>query len=201
MDAEAKSISHSHTFENDTRDRAMLDAMLSRLCQKAAKRLREAGLDARTVTVTIRYAGFETVTRAKTLPEPAHLDQVFLEIVRQLFDRHWDRKRAVRLVGVELGDLSHGERSSICSKPRGAKSSTSWRGPRTSCASASASAKCNSAARSAAATSARFVSDPARDADPSPAAWTQYSASAGLLRFEKMAHLVALGFEVRARGL
>ncbi len=87
MDAEAKSISHSHTFENDTRDRATLEAMLSRLCQKAAKRLRESGLDARTVTVTIRYAGFETVTRAKTLPEPAHLDQVFLETVRQLFER------------------------------------------------------------------------------------------------------------------
>ena len=32
--------------------------MLSRLCQKAAKRLREAGLDTRTVTLTIRYAGF-----------------------------------------------------------------------------------------------------------------------------------------------
>jgi DNA polymerase-4 len=108
VDAEPKSISHSHTFENDTRDPAVLEAMLSRLCQKAAKRLRESGLDARTVTVTIRYAGFETVTRAKTLPEPAHLDQVFLECVRQLFDRHWDRRRAVRLVGVELGMLSHG---------------------------------------------------------------------------------------------
>ena len=108
VDAEPRSISHSHTFENDTRERAALDAMLSRLCQKAAKRLRESGLDARTVTVTIRYAGFETITRAKTLPEPAHVDPVFLEAVRQLFDRNWDRRRAVRLVGVELGDLSHG---------------------------------------------------------------------------------------------
>ena len=109
VDAEPKSISHSHTFENDTRDGTVLEAMLSRLCQKAAQRLRESRLDARTVTVTIRYAGFETVTRAKTLPEPAHLDQVFLEIVRRLFERHWDRKRAVRLVGVELGALSHGD--------------------------------------------------------------------------------------------
>ena len=47
VDAEAKSLSHSHTFESDTRDRATLDAMLSHLCQKAAKRLRESGLDAR----------------------------------------------------------------------------------------------------------------------------------------------------------
>jgi DNA polymerase IV len=108
VDAEPKSISHSHTFGEDTADRAALDAMLSRLCQKAGKRLRESGLDARTVTLTIRYAGFETITRAKTLPEPAHLDPLFLDTARQLFDVHWNRRRAVRLIGVELGSLSHG---------------------------------------------------------------------------------------------
>ena len=108
VDAEPKSISHSHTFGEDTADRAVLDAMLSRLCQKAGKRLRDSGLDARTVTVTIRYAGFETITRARTLPEAAHLDPLFLDTARQLFDVHWNRRRAVRLVGVELGLLSHG---------------------------------------------------------------------------------------------
>jgi DNA polymerase IV len=108
VDAEPKSISHSHTFGVDTTDRVLLDAMLSRLCQKAAKRLRESRLDASTVTVTIRYAGFETTTRAKTLPEPTHLDPVLLETVGRLFERHWNRRRAVRLVGVELGALSHG---------------------------------------------------------------------------------------------
>jgi DNA polymerase IV len=108
VDAEPKSISHSHTFGEDTAERAVLDAMLSRLCQKAGKRLRDSGLDARTVTVTIRYAGFETITRAKTLPEATHLDPVFLDAARQLFDRHWDCHRAVRLVGVELSQLSHG---------------------------------------------------------------------------------------------
>ena len=82
--------------------------MLSRLCQKAAKRLREAALDARCVTVTIRYAGFETLTRSKTLPEPTHLDPLLLETAARLFERHRDPRRAVRLVGVELGALSDG---------------------------------------------------------------------------------------------
>lgn len=108
VDAEPKSISHSHTFGEDTADRTVLDAMLSRLCQKAGKRLRDSGLDARTVTVTIRYAGFETITRAKTLPEPTHLDPLFLSTTQQLFDQHWNQRRALRLVGVELGQLSHG---------------------------------------------------------------------------------------------
>jgi DNA polymerase-4 len=108
VDAEPKSISHSHTFGVDTRERAVLEAMLSRLCQKAGKRLREAGLDAQTVTVTIRYAGFETVTRAKSLPEPVHLDPIFMEMSQRLFERNWDHTRSVRLIGVELGSLSHG---------------------------------------------------------------------------------------------
>jgi DNA polymerase-4 len=122
VDAEPKSLSHSHTFGVDTRDGTALDAMLSRLCQKAAKRLRDAGLDARTVTLTIRYAGFETVTRAKTLVEPTHLDPIFLETIARLFDQHRDRRRAVRLIGVELGTLSHGATQlDLLDAPRRAK--------------------------------------------------------------------------------
>src|SRR6266853_1758324 len=44
VDAEPKSISHNQTFSEDTQDRALLDATLSHLAQKAMKRLREAGL-------------------------------------------------------------------------------------------------------------------------------------------------------------
>jgi DNA polymerase-4 len=108
VDAEPKSISHTHTFGQDTRDAVALAAMLSRLCQKAAKRLRESGLDANVVSVTIRYAGFETITRARKLPAASHLDPVFLALARRLFERNWDARRAVRLIGVELGSLSHG---------------------------------------------------------------------------------------------
>jgi DNA polymerase-4 len=108
VDAEPKSISHSHTFSFDTDDRAALDTTLSLLCQKAMKRLRDASLSASTVTLTIRYAGFETITRAHTLREATHLDPIVLENVRQLFDRHWDRSRKVRLVGVGLSSFTHG---------------------------------------------------------------------------------------------
>jgi DNA polymerase-4 len=107
-DAEPKSISHNHTFPFDTDERAALDATLSLLCQKAMKRLRDAGLSASTVTLTIRYAGFETITRAHTLREATHLDPVVFESVRQLFERHWDRTRKVRLLGVALSSLTHG---------------------------------------------------------------------------------------------
>src|SRR5213594_2025005 len=74
VDAEPKSISHNHTFGEDTDDLSTLNSMLSHLSQKTCKRLREAGLAARTLTLTIRYTGFDTHTRSKTLGEPTRLD-------------------------------------------------------------------------------------------------------------------------------
>jgi DNA polymerase IV len=108
IDAEPKSISHNHTFGEDTSDLAEMETMLSHLSQKACKRLREAGLSARTLTLTIRYAGFDTYTRAKTLPEPTQLDTDIFAVFLDLFRHHRDPKRKVRLLGVALSSLSHG---------------------------------------------------------------------------------------------
>jgi len=108
-DAEAKSISHHHTFSEDVDDPAVIESTLSHLCQKAAKRLRDARQFAGTITLVLRYAGFETITRARTLPAPTDLDQDLLRVARQLLARHRDRRRLVRLVGVSLTSLSHGE--------------------------------------------------------------------------------------------
>jgi DNA polymerase-4 len=72
------------------------------------KRLRDAGLSASTVTLTLRYAGFETITRAHTLREPTRLDPIVFETVRRLFERHWDCNQKVRLLGVALSTFTHG---------------------------------------------------------------------------------------------
>jgi DNA polymerase-4 len=108
IDAEPKSISHNHTFGEDTSEVAEMETLLSHLSQKACKRLREAGLSTRTLTLTIRYAGFETYTRSKTLTEPAQLDTDIFAVFLNLFCHHRDAKRKVRLLGVALSALSHG---------------------------------------------------------------------------------------------
>lgn len=108
IDAEPKSISHNHTFGEDTDDVQALSAILSHLSQKACKRLREAGLATRTLTLTLRYAGFETHTRAKTLAEPTRLDADIFAVFQDLFREHRDPKRKIRLVGVSLSGLTHG---------------------------------------------------------------------------------------------
>ena len=108
IDAEPKSISHNHTFGEDTDNVQELESMLSHLSQKTCKRLREAGLSSRTLTLTIRYAGFETHTRSKTLQDPARLDNDIFAVFLELFREHRDTKRKVRLLGVALSGLSHG---------------------------------------------------------------------------------------------
>jgi len=108
IDAEPKSISHNHTFGEDTADIAEMESLLSHLSQKACKRLREAGLFARILTLTIRYAGFQTYTRSKSVQEPVHLDGDIYAIFLGLFRGHRDAKRKVRLLGVALSGLCHG---------------------------------------------------------------------------------------------
>jgi DNA polymerase IV len=106
VDAEPKSISHNRTFGEDTQDRGLLESTLSYLCQKAAKRLRDSGLYARTVSLTLRYADFKTITRSKTLPEATDLDSAVLSTIRTLFARSWDTTQKLRLLGVELSSFS-----------------------------------------------------------------------------------------------
>jgi len=109
LDAEPKSISHNHTFGEDTDDTGVLESMLSHLSQKACKRLREAGLSARTLTLTIRYAGFDTYTRAKTPSDPVQFDADAFAHFLALFREHRNRSRKVRLLGVAFSGLTHGE--------------------------------------------------------------------------------------------
>jgi len=108
IDAEPKSISHNHTFAEDTSEVAAMESLLSHLSQKASKRLREAGLSSRTLTLTIRYAGFQTYTRSRTVEEPVRLDADIFAIFLELFREHRDPERKVRLLGVALSGLFHG---------------------------------------------------------------------------------------------
>ncbi len=102
----AKSIGHEETFGEDLADPATLETTLADLSQRVAARLRQQGLYARTITLKLRYASFQTLTRAQTLAEPTNLDGSILDTARRLFQRNWNRKRKVRLLGVQASGLS-----------------------------------------------------------------------------------------------
>ena len=59
-DTEAKSISHEHTYNEDTADVSQLEATLMRLSEMVARRLREAKFHARTIQLKLRYKDFTT---------------------------------------------------------------------------------------------------------------------------------------------
>ncbi|HWP84804.1 MAG TPA: DNA polymerase IV [Terriglobia bacterium] len=102
----AKSLSHEETFAEDVQDARQLDRTLAELAQRVAGRLRQHGLFARTVTLKLRYANFQTLTRARTLPEATQLDGVLLQTARALLREHWDTRRKIRLLGLQASGLA-----------------------------------------------------------------------------------------------
>ena len=57
------------TFGRDTDDREVVLRELLRLSARVAGRMRAARVAGRTVTLTVRFADFTTITRSRTLPE------------------------------------------------------------------------------------------------------------------------------------
>jgi len=100
-----KSISHEHTFNEDTADAETLESTLARLTELVARRLREQALHARTVQLKLRYKDFTTITRAHTRPESTQVDVEILHDIRDLFRRNWKRGAPVRLLGVQVSSL------------------------------------------------------------------------------------------------
>lgn len=103
-----KSISHEHTFSEDTAGLNVLDATLARLVEMVARRLRELRLYARTAQIKLRYGDFSTFTRARTMDRMTALDTELLATARELFRRNWTGK-PVRLLGFQVSSLEHGE--------------------------------------------------------------------------------------------
>jgi len=101
-----KSISHEHTFNEDTTDETQLRATLVRLCEKVMKRLRDHRLHARTVQLKLRFEGFETLTRAKSLQDPTDIDRDVVEAILHLFTDNWPKTRKVRLLGVQVSQFT-----------------------------------------------------------------------------------------------
>jgi DNA polymerase IV len=104
-DTAAKSISHEHTYNEDTADVAQLEATLMRLSEMVGRRLREANLHTRTVQLKLRYKDFTTITRAHTLPAPTQLDTEIFDHIRTLFRKNWKKGAQVRLLGVQTSSF------------------------------------------------------------------------------------------------
>lgn len=105
--SERKSISTETTFEQDTIDITRLKAILTGMVEKVAFRLRKHKKLTACLTVKLRYSNFDTVTKQLRLPYTA-TDEVLIRRAHELFDLLYQRRMLVRLVGVRLSHLVHG---------------------------------------------------------------------------------------------
>jgi DNA polymerase IV len=113
-----KSISHEHTFSVDTADTTALDAILVRLSEMVARRLRDHRVWARTLQIKLRYTDFSTFTRSRTLDHASQIDAELAAAARDLFHKAWNRK-PIRLLGVYAQSLETSEgQTSLIDEPR-----------------------------------------------------------------------------------
>jgi DNA polymerase-4 len=104
---EQKSISTESTFDQDTIDVKRLKSILIAMVEKVAFALRDQKKLTSCVTVKIRYANFDTETRQVHIPYTSS-DHILLRTVQELFDKLYNRRMLIRLVGVRLSNLVQG---------------------------------------------------------------------------------------------
>ena len=104
-DWRAKSISHEHTYGQDTADCEALESTLARLSEMVGRRLREQQFSARTLQLKLRYSDFSTITRAQSLCGATNVDTEIFSTVRRLFHENWEKGRGVRLLGVHASNF------------------------------------------------------------------------------------------------
>ncbi|MFB0517510.1 MAG: hypothetical protein ACETWG_13030 [Candidatus Neomarinimicrobiota bacterium] len=104
-----KSISKETTFAEDVQDLGHFRSVLHHLIEEISAKLRRRGEAARTVTLKLRYANFETHTFSRSLQEPANTTAAIFEAAGQLLKTNWSLKRPVRLIGVSVSNLMKGQ--------------------------------------------------------------------------------------------
>ena len=104
--AERVSISCERTFARDVIDAGELEALGREMAGRVAATLRSRERAARTVTVKLRYADFQTVTRGQTVRAATDDEDVIWKTARALVFRALEeRTGALRLMGVGVCGL------------------------------------------------------------------------------------------------
>ncbi len=97
--SERKSISSERTFEKDTTDVIKLRSLLVAMAENLCYQLRNGNKLTACVTVKIRYSDFQTYTKQKRIPYTS-LDHTLIAVVLDLFEKMYERRVLIRLIGV-----------------------------------------------------------------------------------------------------
>jgi DNA polymerase IV (DinB-like DNA polymerase) len=100
-----KSIGAEHTFEVDTDDWTIVDRELLALVDSVHARTMEEGKVFRTISLKIRFTGFETYTREKTMKFSTSKKELMIEAILNLSNEFRKHPKKIRLVGVRVTGL------------------------------------------------------------------------------------------------
>jgi len=104
---ERKSISTEHTFSQDTIDIDKLKRVILGMVEKLAFQLRSEEWLTSTVTIKIRYANFDTETKQCRV-QYTSADHILTKTVTDLFEKLYQRRMRLRLIGVRFSGLVRG---------------------------------------------------------------------------------------------
>ena len=105
--SERKSISTERTFEKDTTDVIKIKEILINMSESLAYQLRTEGKLTACVTVKIRYSDFNTYTTQCHIPYTC-FDHVLILKVKELFDKLYQKRMLIRLIGIRFSHLVYG---------------------------------------------------------------------------------------------
>ena len=105
--SERKSISTEQTFDKDTIDVKALKNILLGMTEKLAFQLRSEDKLTACITVKIRYSDFNTYTMQARIAYTS-LDHILIEKVKTLFDKLYQKRMLIRLIGVKFSHLVQG---------------------------------------------------------------------------------------------
>ncbi|MCC6251080.1 MAG: DNA polymerase IV [Bacteroidia bacterium] len=105
--SERKSISSEETFEEDTIDINMIKNLLVKMTEKLSYQLRTSHKLTACITVKIRYSNFDTHTKQCHIAYTSS-DHLLIPKVKELFDKLYERRMLIRLVGVRFSHLVGG---------------------------------------------------------------------------------------------
>ena len=100
-----KSLSVERTFKEDVKDFRQVRKEAADGASELMRRVKSAGYSYRVAGVKIRFQGFETHTREKTLVSHTDSEGPLLDAVKRLLDEFEARGRPIRLVGVRVADI------------------------------------------------------------------------------------------------
>lgn len=104
---DCQSISTERTFDIDTTDIKKLKSLLIGMVEKLGYQLRRNQKLTACVVVKIRYSDFKTYTRQKRISYTS-LDNAIIPVVLELFEKLYERRLLIRLIGVKFGSLVKG---------------------------------------------------------------------------------------------